>query len=197
MNISYDVWSTLIKGNKEFRKKRIELASQMFNISEDIIDARTNLVKKANDLLVDTTGIQPNTISSYRVILSNPPDYALISFIQEVNQLFLKYPPTKINEIIDSKKAIPFITCNTAMIPGRIMREYLKNTFDIPEQSMKFSDEVGVSKPNLAMFEAHKVKLDFHIGDNFITDGACKELGIKFINISDYSKFKKDYENNY
>jgi FMN phosphatase YigB (HAD superfamily) len=74
------------------------------------------------------------------------------------------------------------------LIYGDVLGKVINNYFDIPINKMVFSDEYWMSKPNLGIFKTHNISLDYHIGDNDITDGACEKLNIKYINI------KNNYE---
>lgn len=62
--------------------------------------------------------------------------------------------------------------------------------------SIVISEERGIGKPDLRFFRFALEELQvppetvIHFGDNEITDGACKELGIKFVLVTGYKDFE-------
>jgi putative hydrolase of the HAD superfamily len=190
MNISFDVWGTLIKSNPEFKKQQAKLAKEMYGISEEDFLYKMRCEKEIFNTYVENHGFHiPREFVYQRVFDKHDEDF--YEFIAESDNLFLKYLPiplfeegSDIHSIIRDNKCI--VTSNTVMIYGDKLHNPVYEFYNIPYHNMIFSDEVNVSKPNPLIWLKHNEPIDMHIGDNVVTDGACEKLGIKFKHINDY-----------
>lgn len=182
--ISFDAWGTLIKSNPEYHAKKISLISKATHVPKVEVERRLALAKKRADLLVESTGKQPDRIEMYKENFIGLNNSKLNLLIMVLNQVFEDIKPIK---LLDSIPEGSLITSNTVMIHGDALGRVLNKMYGVPFENMRFSDQVGVSKPNSLMFN-HSVKPDIHVGDNDITDGACEDVGIKFMHIDEYKE---------
>jgi putative hydrolase of the HAD superfamily len=195
---SFDLWLTLIKSHPEFKRKRAEYFYNLYNPQNKTIDEIEKIIRE-----VDIMG----TITNERVGKNIHP-FELLSFVllklenssfrfedlnkiyKVVEKLFFEYHPqfmtSETLEIIYelwNKGATLSILSNTGFITGKTLRQVLHNLkishytkFDI------FSDEVGLSKPNVKIFEIMIEKTKqlhngyilnhqiVHVGDNDYAD---------------------------
>jgi len=191
MNISFDVWGTLIKSNPDFKKQQAKLANKMYGISEEEFLYRMKNEKSIFNQYVEGNGFHiPREFVYQRVF--NKFDDEFYEFISESDDLFVEHPPIPLfEEGSDIHKLIKgnnsFITSNTVMIYSNVLGEAVQQYYDgFKSYNMVFSDEHNVSKPNPLIWLKHIDLIDLHIGDNVITDGACEKIGIKFQHINDY-----------
>ncbi|MDQ6527754.1 HAD family hydrolase [Flavobacterium sp. LHD-85] len=196
-HLSFDLWLTLIKSNPEFKQKRNLLFKEFFEIGHGI--GKVNEVVRYYDVLCNSinekTGSNIDTYEIYYLILSaldvdleKNDTNRLFEFYKQTEELFLNYKPVLIypdiqkvfKEITNQDKSISILS-NTAFIKGKVLRKLLEY-YDLAEyfKFQIYSDEVGFSKPNKAIFqlvfdEVNKYKkIDkkdvLHIGDNGIAD---------------------------
>lgn len=188
--ISYDFWGTLFKSNPAFKAAQSKLAGEMFNMTPEVFIRQKSYKKIEIDTAVEATGLHFNRLKIYSRIL-NTSKYGLIeSFIEKSNELFLLYPPQRINGLIENVNAV--ISSNTVLIYGDVLQKIVNKEFG--RVHCNFSDKIGYSKPHPEMFRFVGLKADqpmFHVGDNPRTDGACEKVGIKFIPVEEYSKFNE------
>lgn len=202
-HLSFDLWLTLIKSNPEFKQKRNLLFKDFFEIEHGI--EKVNEVVRHYDVLCNNinekTGLNIDTYEIYYLILGaldvdiekNETD-KLLQFYEHTEELFLEYKPVLIysdtqklfEEIANQDKSMSILS-NTAFIKGTTLRKLLEY-YDLIDffKFQIYSDEVGFSKPNSAIFqlvfdEINKYKKIekkdvLHIGDNPIADynGALK-----------------------
>ncbi|WP_289665221.1 HAD family hydrolase [Flavobacterium panacagri] len=196
-HLSFDLWLTLIKSNPEFKQKRNLLFKEFFEIEHGI--EKVNEVVRYYDVLCNNinekTGLNIDTYEIYYLILSAlDVDFerndtgSLLEFYKHTEELFLKYKPVLIypdiqnlfKEITVQDKSISILS-NTAFIKGQVLRKLLEH-YELADyfKFQIYSDEVGFSKPNPAIFqlvfdEINKYKKInkknvLHIGDNCIAD---------------------------
>jgi putative hydrolase of the HAD superfamily len=202
-HFSFDLWLTLLKSHPEFKNKRNLLFQDFFEM-DCSIDKVTEIVRYY-DLLCNTinekTGSNIDTFEIYYLILKalncsidEVGFHKLTQFYDETELLFMKFMPNLINtkiqllfqQIVEQDKTISILS-NTAFIKGVTLRKVLEYYGLSPYFSFQiFSDEVGFSKPNQAIFqlvynEIEKIrsvdkKQVLHVGDNKIADydGALK-----------------------
>lgn len=193
---------TLIRSNPSYKAERAAYLHQKFNFKGKTLEEISDIFRKVDmigNAINEQTGGQIPVEEMYLWIVGwiNDGDEKIINRINtrqlylEMEELFLSYPPVLYEEItlkaLDNiRRTTPASTfsilSNTAFIKGSTLRKVLPGLglgdfFDF----QLFSDEAGISKPNLAFFqqmleEVHKLrgKLDpgdiVHIGDNPIAD---------------------------
>lgn len=196
-HLSFDLWLTLIKSNPEFKQKRNLLFKEFFEIEHGIdkvnevvryYDVLCNSINEKTGSNIDTYEIYYLILSSLNVDLEKNDTNRLLEFYKQTEELFLNYKPVLIyadiqkvfKEVTNQDKSISILS-NTAFIRGRVLRKLLEY-YDLAEyfKFQIYSDEVGFSKPNMAIFqlvfdEVNKYKkIDkkdvLHIGDNSIAD---------------------------
>lgn len=190
--ISLDFWGTLAKSNPKFKEEQYKIARQYsHDLSLEEFKSRFKLMKAFTDEKVETTGIHPSRNEALHVMF---PDWSLKiieEFIHYSEMLFLKYPPKAIPQMIEQvekwKNAghILYISSNTVFIHGETLSKVIFDLFGIVKSNCKFSDEVGLSKPEEDMWN-FPYKPTHHIGDNPKTDGICVEYGIEFIHVDTF-----------
>ncbi|MNK80014.1 dUMP phosphatase [compost metagenome] len=196
-HLSFDLWLTLIKSNPEFKQKRNLLFKDFFEIDHGIekvnevvryYDVLCNNINEKTGSNIDTYEIYYLILSSLDIDLEKNDTNRLFEFYKQTEELFLNYKPVLIysdiqkvfQKITNQGKSISILS-NTAFIKGKVLRKLLEY-YDLAEyfKFQIYSDEVGLSKPNMAIFqlvfdEVNKYKkIDkkdvLHIGDNSIAD---------------------------
>ena len=196
-HFSFDLWLTLIKSHPEFKNKRNLLFKDFFEIDSSL-DKLAEVIRYYDLLcnnIKEKTGLNFNTFEIYYFILNalnvNIDEIGtdkLTQFYDETELLFMNFKP----ELIDSKIQVVFkqiveqgktinVLSNTAFIKGITLRKLLEYYELSPYFSFQiFSDEVGFSKPNPAIFQmvydeilknkSIEKKEVLHVGDNKIAD---------------------------
>lgn len=196
-HISFDLWLTLIKSNPEFKNKRNLLFKDFFEVEATI--EKVNQVIRYYDVLCNNinekTGLNLDTYEIYYLVLGGlGVDIKEIgtdklgAFYLESESLFMKYKPELLfsdtrkllKEMTEADKTINILS-NTAFIKGKTLKEILAY-YELSEyfQFQIYSDEVGFSKPNQAIFQlVHdeikvyknlEKKEILHVGDNQVAD---------------------------
>lgn len=191
LKISYDIWSTLLKSNPQFKEERIKLASKFFKVSENSVSKKLKNIKEWTDKRVEMFGMHYPRQFLYSMIFKASTE-KINDFINQVDDLFIKNPPIKMNDVIKGHDL--YITSNTVLIYGDVMSTFIEEYFGIPRERMIFSDDINWSKPNPKIFQAHNVDLNYHIGDNIVTDGACENIGIRFVHIDNHNNFIESFQ---
>lgn len=183
MNISFDFWGTLCESNPNFKQQQLILAQDLFkNITIDEIKSNYKRCKSLSDTVVEEYGVHLDRTLMLSKIFDTHDFNLIDTYITESNKLFLDNPPFVINDISDIvQKHNCFVTSNTVLVYGDILSQIVYNNFGLSPKNMIFSDKVNVSKPSVKIFLSHGVKLDYHLGDNLITDGSCEKIGINFM----------------
>ncbi len=196
MNISFDLWGTLIQANPEFSKAKLKLFNH-YNPKLSLAEINTNFntIKAEANLLVDTYGIHPNITyifgqALYKLNIKVPYS-GLNKIIGDYQKLFLQHPPTMFKDTSETLEKLRseghsiFLISNTVFVRGSTLKYSLYDLgVDKYFKIMTFSDEKGFSKPTQRIFSETCYNLNFHCGDNPITDGACEEIGIQFYQIN-------------
>jgi putative hydrolase of the HAD superfamily len=179
--ISLDLWGTLIVPNPQFAEKRLILLKKMTHKSElDIESSFKNIKKQYDNSAVSTEFIFDVIKTTLDIPLS------IEDIMGSYYALFEAYPPflcekNIVSVLQDKKGAMGFhLVSNTLVVKGSVLLKTLNRhydkIFDLFD-SLTFSDEVGVAKPDKAIFEkAYAFMRDIpknsvlHIGDNALTD---------------------------
>ncbi|MEG0529114.1 MAG: HAD family hydrolase [Bacilli bacterium] len=202
-HFSFDLWMTIIKSNPEFKPKRTILFKEYFSIDKSVeeIDKTIRYYDNLYNLISEKTGNHIEREEIFLLILNvlgknvelinseDIDDFFIksdILFLENRPQIIWKEIPSILEKITDLGKTANILS-NTAFIHGNSLREVLKSlNLEQYFTFMIFSDEVGVSKPNIKIFEylyenTQKIKqLEkskiIHVGDNIKADyeGALK-----------------------
>lgn len=199
--ISFDLWGTLIISNPEFKYNQKQILSKFDRtIDIDEWELKLKTIKSQYNHIVEQNGIHFERTELYRKTFENLTFNEINDFIKLSDELFLTYPPLlkdKNSNIIDyltSAGIKCYISSNTVLIYSNVLSKIVFNYFNINADDCNFSDKKGVSKPNQEMFN-FKIKPQYHIGDNLITDGACVRNGINFYHINDKQNFNTFLQN--
>ncbi len=207
LHYSFDFWNTIVISNPLFKRKRAEYLLNILN--QDLTINEVNLafekVGKDYNRIVEEGSIILKPVELYKKVLEELNcviPQKLDHLVNEIDQIFLQYPPSissgfndYLEIIIGSKKSIS-ITSNTAFISGSTIKSYLNSIgLAVKFNFFLFSDEVGFAKPttyifkkllsNIREYNPYISKNEIiHIGDNILTDylGAIK-FGIKAFRI--------------
>lgn len=196
-HFSFDLWMTIIRSNPKFKPKRTLLLKEHFKIDKNIeeIDRVIRHYDRLFNLISEKTGnhIEREEVF-FLILMSLGKDIQDISgtdlrdFFIQADELFLQNIPEIIWKDIDrllksikEKGKTASILSNTAFIHGDSLRKVLRQ-LDLEQyfSFMIFSDETGMSKPNIKIFEylykktqelrpIHRSQI-IHIGDNKIAD---------------------------
>lgn len=181
---SIDLWGTLIKGSPSFSPEKIKLTKEYFasegDLSDDFIKMAYDATKKQLNNIIEVTGWQPEQDHIFRLMahkLSSPHHLRLPSlskFIYDYQELAIQHNPIPYSEETEmyleklSADNHLYLSSNTMFIDGKSLRRILaKLGWSKYFEGMLFSSEQKVSKPNRIMYK----NSNFHIGDNFVTDG--------------------------
>lgn len=196
-HFSFDLWMTIIKSNPNFKPQRTELLKEHFSLNKtvDEIDSVIRYYDNLFNIISEKTGNHIEREEVFMLILDKlGKDIQNISiddlklFFEKSDELFVENVPfiiwEDIHDFLNEIKAkgkTASILSNTAFIHGDSIRKVLKKLdLDAYFSFMIFSDEVGISKPNLEIFEylyknTQEIKIItksqiIHIGDNPIAD---------------------------
>lgn len=196
-HFSFDLWLTLIRSNPEFKVKRNQLFRDFFEINCSIekvaeiiryYDVLCNEINEKTGLNIDTYEIYYFIFGRIGLDIRAIDTERLADFYLETESLFLQYKPILLypdikdlfDTIKDQEKTISILS-NTAFIKGTTLRKILsyyelENYFSF----QIYSDEVGYSKPNHAIFQLVYDEISnyrtidknavLHIGDNIVAD---------------------------
>lgn len=190
-HFSFDFWNTIAFSNPKFKNERTRYFSKLFldKFEETEINRAFSEVGKRYNRFIETGGQTKTVNELYECVfqfLEVNPCKSIEEIKTDVFEIFLNHPPLFSEECftflhsIDFKSASLSITSNTAFIPGKVIKEYLKSINILNKFSFcLFSDEQMVAKPNSEMFNKLKEKINvekneflnvLHIGDNNIAD---------------------------
>ena len=206
---SFDLWLTLIKSNPEFKRQRALYFHKKYNTSNKSLSEVEAVFKKIDNLcnvVNEKTGKNIDADEMYLMVIGHLNDFDagfddidLIELYVEIEKIIFNYlPEVYCSKTIDTLQAIKQTTnasfnilSNTAFIKGSTLRIVLdtiglSNFFDF----QIYSDEVGFSKPNPAIFNlmietiskngvAMPLEDIVHVGDNSKADiAAAQKMGI-------------------
>lgn len=216
LHYSFDLWLTLIRSNPAFKEQRIQYFHRFYNEKGKSIDEITQIFRLV-DLMCN--GINERTEKNidademYLMVISmihdNDIDLHKIdinSVNQDMDDLLFNYLPEVYSDktimVVESLKNKPDITLsilsNTGFIKGNTLRKVVKKLgLSIFFDFQLYSDEEGLSKPNIHLFQQvitkagrlRKEPINFseivHVGDNPVADiFGAKRAGINSILIN-------------
>jgi putative hydrolase of the HAD superfamily len=187
--ITFDFWRTLFltgPNQKERRMARVELLCEAVDISPE--SAKEALKAQEKEFLrihvYEQRTLTPNDsiplLESHLEI--EIPEELAQTLAGRFGQVILDHPPEPVEGALEAVKAaaehVPVgVISDTGISPGKPLEELL-NRYGFMDyfSSLSFSDEVGVAKPQSAMFyhAAHGLNVEanelFHLGDLEPTD---------------------------
>lgn len=203
INISIDLWGTLIKSTPTFKQEKLKLVKEYCDNTLTAIDLAFDITKKELNCIIESTGWQPSVeVIWYHLFskLNNGRRMHYLDIMQLVDKyqsLFLKHPPEIYSDITNkfliklSKIGNLYISSNTMFAKGNTLHlslPFISKLF----HDTKFSDNVRVAKPSHIMFTA----MTYHIGDNMRTDGwGAENAGVIPIIINSNDKTIEDAYN--
>ncbi|MPS71589.1 MAG: phosphoglycolate phosphatase [Chryseobacterium sp.] len=196
-HFSFDLWMTIIRSNPQFKPKRTVLLKEYFDIDKNVeeIDKVIRHYDNLFNVISEKTGNHIEREEVFFLILASlGKDIQGISvddlrgFFIRSDKLFLENIPLIIWKDIDhllkkikEKEKTASILSNTAFIHGDSLRKVLRQ-LELEQyfSFMIFSDEIGMSKPNIKIFEylykktqelrpLHRSQI-IHLGDSKIAD---------------------------
>jgi len=212
---SFDFWNTLAFSNSKFKEKRAEyilsLLPNVAGVSEinkvfEQVGAEYNAYQESGNPVSAPVDLLKEVIN---ILDSSSAHYDISKIKDELDTLFLKYPPiidSMFHEIADEILAhnkTCSITSNTAFVSGEIIRTLLSNVGLLDKFSFcVFSDEVGCAKPNAMIYkhlyaQAKSIYVDLqiseivHFGDNLKSDyNGALDFGLKAFQFNSEEKLK-------
>jgi len=201
MNISIDLWGTLIKSSPLFHLKKTELTKEFFSCSEMLSNHNFKTIKNNLDCIIERTGWQPSKELIIKLLNSyfSPSDPNLlktIEFYRAYQDLAIKYPPLLYSEDtikylrLLSENHLLILSSNTLLLEAKTLFTIIDNLGIFNYfTNFNFSSDLLVSKPNKEMYS----KSHYHIGDNHNTDYlGAKRAGSEPIIINSNSRTIKD-----
>lgn len=216
---SFDLWSTLIRSNPEFKVQRDSLFFERYNpkgLSLEEVRLKIREIDVQSSSLCDKVGMHNPVELIVGTILTKigykPVDPDVIAtIVGNIQALFLTYLPfpydsdTKsVLETLKDSGCTINILSNTGFITGETLRAALAEIglLDCFDAEI-FSDEEHISKPNPIMFkricaafpECHgyiKTGEILHVGDNPVADGGSVRVGIPYFQINSNDRTIKD-----
>ncbi|RKR83791.1 putative hydrolase of the HAD superfamily [Mucilaginibacter gracilis] len=218
---SFDLWLTLIKSNSGFKTERTKIFHRDFNPANKSI-ADVALAFRQVDLMCNTinerTGKNIDADEMYLMVISmindnqfNLHDIDTGKLFDDMERLLFNYMPivysAETNEVLlhlkQNSGATMSLLSNTGFIKGVTLRKILAELgMNEYFNFQLYSDEVGLSKPNAALFNLmlknitllyNHVDIDLkniiHIGDNPKADiEGANAVGIKSLLINSNNK---------
>lgn len=209
--ISFDIWSTLLKSNPEYKKKRLGVLYEMLGASGIDLDQLGVIFKEVDDSCdqeTEITGNQYGLSDRVRMIYERLPEDGRIANlsdekISEIDEALAVVLKENLPQIIEDDLLVTLekldkqgimiaVISNTGFIDGRHMRIVLERLGILPFLKLQiFSNEVGAAKPSKKIFQALiektgiEGKMILHVGDNLVADyeGAVK-AGIKALHLN-------------
>lgn len=203
--ISWDLWGTLIKGNKDFSSAKVQLIRQFANsyIPEQEINLIQKSIKMEHDLIMETYGTQPDHMHLFAemCLKLDIPSKHLVDFESWYQKAFLKNLPTLYSKdtlnVLDMIHTeydfVGTISSNTLSIRPSTMQTMVE-VLGIGKyiKTVRYSGNMKCSKPDIRMFNTLS---KYHVGDNPVTDGACINAGVEFYQINTNDKTIVDFYN--
>lgn len=205
MHISLDVWNTLVLPNKKFSRKRNELLAAKLGVGLECAGSVYTSAKSLLDYEAESYGVGLCTDAVYKRLAVGVAclldvgtfweiEKKLQGLQDEIQDLFLEYPPTIPEETLDVVKSAQrcghtfSIASNNNFISGGTMWEVLIQHIDF--EFATFSTDISTSKPAPLFWDyveenlhSCDIKMDdcVHIGDNPICDspGIMKHIIIE------------------
>lgn len=208
-HISFDVWNTLVKPNKQFSIARNEMIAGVMELPVDTVREQYNETKTHLDRLAREHGLGCSTPQAWhqlieRVAVFNPDfnqwnsDILVRTLFGGTFDRFVKHLPIVDVKTIESVRKLRSvgitlsIASNSNFLPGGVMQSFLEQTFGEHVFAFYvFSDEAGVAKPSFQFFRQVKDQLTvpvsetLHVGDDPLYDKACETFGIRFAHVDE------------
>ncbi len=218
---SFDLWLTLIKSNPRFKEERARYFYSNFNYKKKSFEEVKHIFRQLDlmcNAINEKTGKNIDADEMYLMVISliNENEVSLKAIdtdgiYQDMENLLLNYLPfvycAETSGVLDHLKQKKNLTLsvlsNTGFIKGVTLRKVLKeleldNYFDF----QLYSDETGLSKPNVDLFKLMlravdenkkvpeiKLKEIIHIGDNPKADiEGAEAVGISSLLINSNDK---------
>ncbi len=204
--ISFDLWGTLINANPEYTVARAETLARFMEyegvtLSLDAVKEKHRVFKQSMDAYSSITGKQIPTNVQYRMlyhILGGDYSPSKAERLKKaIRQLVYDIPPIPIDGVmymLDRLHSDGYelaICSNTNLIQGiDLVGSFAKNGIELFGHmggNLVFSDNIGVAKPHIGMFEAvlHKLSMVgpevLHVGDTHIADGGCEAAHMNYL----------------
>lgn len=196
IQFSFDLWNTLFIPNPNYKQKTIKYLADLSGQNFDETFQLYKAVKAEQDILAEEHGLGfPTEMTWRKVFFILGLDYNE-NVLNDVYSIFLENRPTVPTDTLSKLVALQKrhdtnIASNTVVIPGKILRKVLADAGLDNFNFQLYSDEIGVSKPNIEFFNqitelTKKEKYVLHIGDSEKTDGAgARQAGFRFIKTTD------------
>ncbi len=198
--VSYDIWKTLIKSNPVYVQARATMIAETLGF-EDRVPEVKNALRVACDELdghTDLTGIQHGVLERLQLTaklldVTQPPERELEQLVDRLSDEHIEILPVLTESTVpDTLRQLHElgmkvgVISNTGMTEGRTLRAIFERLgirqyvdYEI------FSDEVGIAKPDMAIFTKLAEQADIepssiiHIGDNELADfGGATSKGL-------------------
>jgi putative hydrolase of the HAD superfamily len=188
--ISFDLWSTLVRANAAYQRRRVELVAAAMG-RRDLAAVRAAIESAAGafDDRTERTGEQygfVDRVLRVRELLHAPemPGDQLDALAEAMGRAFVEYPPALMEPtLLETLAGLRHrglriaVTSNTGFVPGRLLHTALGELGVLPlTDHLFFSDEVRYAKPSTMVFQ-HLVRVGggrpdqvLHVGDNRIAD---------------------------
>lgn len=211
---SFDLWLTLIKSNPYFKIERTKIFHRDFNPGGKSIDEVAKAFRQVDlmcNAVNENTGKNIDADEMYLMVISiindnqlNIADIDTAKLYQDMEKLLFYYLPVVYSSVtiatlrhLKQKEDVTFsLLSNTGFIKGATLRKVLvelklSEYFDF----QLYSDEVGMSKPNPALFALMLQQINtnrdidlnniIHVGDNPQADvEGANAAGIKSLLIN-------------
>lgn len=196
--VSFDFWKTLFYSNPAFKAEKANIIRTYFG--PQFTDDQVNAGFKKADVVLDTyqeMGFQPDLLQSWISVLAEigVKDLELSvlrGFIEAYNSAVAKAPfQPRINKYAErvfttlhNAGISTDIICNTILISD-VPLDKVVSQYPFFENTIRYFSNKWYPKPNLRAFQLPYGLPNIHVGDNPVTDGACQELGIKFVHVTE------------
>jgi putative hydrolase of the HAD superfamily len=213
---SFDLWLTLIRSNPDFKKQRARYFYQRYNFNHKTllkvetifrqVDLMCNAMNERSGKNIDADEMYLMVICMLNDFQSNLRDIDTAELEKDMEAMLFNYlPQVYSDETINHLERIRVtghpttsLLCNTGFIRGATLRKVLTElSLDKYLDFQLYSDEEGMSKPNIRLFELMLNMIDrkkhielelnevVHIGDNlYADDWGAKAVGIDSIVIN-------------
>lgn len=207
---SFDLWMTLIKSNPSFKRRRAEYFFENYNSRAKSMEEVLQVFRQVDlmcNAINEKTGSNIDAEEMYLMVIYLLSNEAVTLYevdttslyarmeglvLENLPELYDSTTPQVLNEIKSREAVTISLLSNTAFIKGSTLRKVLRELglqqyFDFEI----YSDEVGMSKPNIKIFELMLKNVQslrnetlapgeiLHIGDNEIADiAAATKMGI-------------------
>lgn len=190
-NYSFDLWLTLIRSNMLFKVSRAQYIYEQHNPKRLPLHQITDIIRRVDLSCNHANEVCGRNISHremysmvlYQIAYTNHTAAVIDKLCDDVEQLFLKYPPEIYSEdTIQTLRTLKYdgrriwLLSNTGFISGATISKWMQTT-DLAYifNHCYYSDEIGYSKPNRNAFDKLKyVGMNnlCHVGDNPVADYA-------------------------